>query len=158
MAIVQIITAMTLDGFLPYEDEELFKWVKTDKRGFPFWHDRGTFMLPVGYPMLDLICEKDGKDASCVYTAEISDKKSLELLHRLSIYHLIDEIVVYVLPLTYGKGIAVGNCTDPSCSIVASAVLFTVNPRDSPLHPARKSCKMQDSPDLHFLHRNFLFR
>ena len=107
MAIVQIITAMTLDGFLPYEDEELFKWVKTDKRGFPFWHDRGTFMLPVGYPMLDLICEKDGKDASCVYTAEISDKKSLELLHRLSIYHLIDEIVVYVLPLTYGKGIAV---------------------------------------------------
>ena len=95
MAIVQIITAMTLDGFLPYEDEELFKWVKTDKRGFPFWHDRGTFMLPVGYPMLDLICEKDGKDASCVYTAEISDKKSLELLHRLSIYHLIDEIVVY---------------------------------------------------------------
>ena len=107
MAIVQIITAMTLDGFLPYEDEELFKWVKTDKRGFPVWHDRGTFMLPVGYPMLDLICEKDGKDASCVYTAEISDKKSLELLHRLSIYHLIDEIVVYVLPLTYGKGIAV---------------------------------------------------
>ena len=107
MAIVQIITAMTLDGFLPYEDEELFKWEKTDKRGFPFWHDRGTFMLPVGYPMLDLICEKDGKDASCVYTAEISDKKSLELLHRLSIYHLIDEIVVYVLPLTYGKGIAV---------------------------------------------------
>lgn len=107
MAIVQIITAMTLDGFLPGEDEELFKWVKTDKRGFPFWHDRGTFMLPVGYPMLDLICEKDGKDASCVYTAEISDKKSLELLHRLSIYHLIDEIVVYVLPLTYGKGIAV---------------------------------------------------
>ena len=107
MAIVQIITAMTLDGFLPYEDEELFKWVKTDKRGFPFWHDRGTFMLPVGYPMLDLICEKDGKDASCVYTAEISDKKSLALLHRLSIYHLIDEIVVYVLPLTYGKGIAV---------------------------------------------------
>jgi len=104
MAIVQIITAMTLDGFLPYEDEELFKWVKTDKRGFPFWHDRGTFMLPVGYPMLDLICEKDGKDASCVYTAEISDKKSLELLHRLSIYHLIDEIIIYILPLTTGNG------------------------------------------------------
>lgn len=36
MAKVQIITAMTLDGFLPGEDEELFKWVKTDKQGFPF--------------------------------------------------------------------------------------------------------------------------
>lgn len=107
MAKVQIITAMTLDGFLPGEDEELFKWVKTDKRGFPFWHGRRTFMLPIGYPMLDLICEKDEKDASCIYTAEISDKESLELLHSLSIYHLIDEIVVYILPLTYGKGSAV---------------------------------------------------
>lgn len=104
MAKVQIITAMTLDGFLPGEDEELFKWVKTDKRGFPFWHRRSTFMLPVGYPMLDLICEKD---VSCIYTAEVSDKESLELLHSLSIYHLIDEIVVYILPLTYGKGSAV---------------------------------------------------
>ena len=64
MAKVQIITAMTLDGFLPGEDEELVKWVKTDKRGF-------------------------------------------ELLHSLSIYHLIDEIVVYILPLTYGRGSAV---------------------------------------------------
>lgn len=58
MAKVQIITAMTLDGFLPGEDEELFKWVKTDKRGFPFWHGKSTFMLSIGYPMLDLICER----------------------------------------------------------------------------------------------------
>lgn len=107
MAKVQIITAMTLDGFLPGEDEELFKWVKTDKRGFPFWHGKSTFMLSIGYPMLDLICEKDEKDASCIYTAEISDKESLELLHSLSVYHLIDEIVVYILPLTYGRGSAV---------------------------------------------------
>ena len=104
MAKVQIITAMTLDGFLPGEDEELFRWVKTDKHGFPVWHERSTFMLPVGYPMLDLICEKDEKDASCIYTAEISDEKGLELLHGLSIYHLIDEIIIYILPLTAGKG------------------------------------------------------
>ena len=61
-------------------------------------------MLPSGYPMLDLICEKDEKDASCIYTAEISDEKGLELLHGLSIYHLIDEIIIYILPLTAGKG------------------------------------------------------
>lgn len=58
MAKVQIIMAMKLDGFFLGEDEELFKWVKTDKRGSPFWHGRSTFMLPIGYPMLDLICEK----------------------------------------------------------------------------------------------------
>lgn len=86
MAKVQIIMAMKLDGFFLGEDEELFKWVKTDKRGSSFWHGRSIFMLPIGYPMLDLICEKD---TSCIYTAEISDKESLELLHSLSIYHLI---------------------------------------------------------------------
>lgn len=35
MAIVQIITAMTLDGFLPYEDEELFKWGEDGQAWFP---------------------------------------------------------------------------------------------------------------------------
>ena len=98
---------MTLDGFLPREDEELFKWVKTDRHGFPFWLERSTFVLSAGYPMLDLICEKDEKDSSCIYTAEISDKKGIELLHGLFIYHLVDEIIVYILPLTYGKGTAV---------------------------------------------------
>jgi len=40
----------------------------------------------------------------CIYTVGVSDKNSLELLYDLSIYHLIDEIVVYLLSLTYGKG------------------------------------------------------
>lgn len=97
---------MTLDGFLPEEDEELLQWVNTDKRGFPYWHERSTFTLSPNYPMLDLISEKDSKDASFIYTAEISGKESLDLLHGLSIYHLIDEIIVYILPLTSGRGIA----------------------------------------------------
>lgn len=105
MATIQIITAMTLDGFLSDKDDELLQWVRTDRQGFPFWYERSTFTLPPGYPMLDLICEKEEKDASFVYTAEISGKESLGLLRGLSIYHLIDEIVIYILPLTYGKGI-----------------------------------------------------
>lgn len=104
MATIQIITAVTLDGYLSGEDEELLQWVRTDRQGFPFWHERSTFTLFSGYPMLDLICEKDEKDASFVYTAEISDKESLGLLHGLTIYHLIDEIIIYILPLTAGKG------------------------------------------------------
>lgn len=105
MATIQIITVVTLDGYLPDKDEELLQWVRTERQGFPFWHERSTFTLFPGYPMLDLICEKDGKDASFIYTAEISDRKSLGLLHGLTIYHLIDETVVYILPLTYGKGV-----------------------------------------------------
>ena len=97
---------MTLDGFLPEGEEELTRWLKTDKRGFPFWHERSTFTLLPDYPMLELICDRDDKDDSFVCTAEISGKESLGLLHGLSIYHLIDEIVVYILPLTSGNGIA----------------------------------------------------
>ena len=64
MARIQIITAVTLDGYLPDPNEELLQWVKTDSQGFPFWHERSTFTLFPGYPMLDLICEKDEKPDS----------------------------------------------------------------------------------------------
>lgn len=104
MARIQIITAVTLDGYLPDPNEELLQWVKTDSQGFPFWHERSTFTLFPGYPMLDLICEKDEKPDSFTFTSEISDPKSLDLLHGLSIYHLIDEIIIYILPLTTGNG------------------------------------------------------
>ncbi|WP_199851480.1 hypothetical protein [Parabacteroides pacaensis] len=106
MAKIQVITAITLDGFLPGQDEELLVWVQTDKHGFPYWHERSTFALSPNYPMLDLISEKDNKDDSFTYTAEVSDRESLKLLHGLSVYHLIDEIIVYILPLTSGRGIA----------------------------------------------------
>lgn len=105
MARIQVITAMTLDGFLPEKDEKLLRWVQTDKRGFPYWHERSTFTLPPNYPMLDLISEKDSKDDSFIYTVQITDRESLKLLHGLSLYHLIDEIIVYILPLTSGKGV-----------------------------------------------------
>ena len=55
-------------------------------------------------PNEELICEKDEKPDSFTFTSEISDPKSLDLLHGLSIYHLIDEIIIYILPLTTGNG------------------------------------------------------
>lgn len=36
MAKIQVIMALTLDGFLPHEDEMLMRWVRENKRyGFP---------------------------------------------------------------------------------------------------------------------------
>ena len=40
----------------------------------------------------------------CPYIANSRGPKSLDLLHGLSIYHLIDEIIIYILPLTTGNG------------------------------------------------------
>ena len=41
--------ALTLDGFLPHEDEMLMRWVRENKRyGFPRWQRQATFHI---YPI-----------------------------------------------------------------------------------------------------------
>lgn len=107
MAKVQILIAMTIDGFLPSSMNPLLDWVKMSRDGFTSWHEDCTFPLYPGYPLVDLICEKDTTSASCVYQAEICDETNVELLRGLSLYHLIDEMVIYLLPLVAGKGIHV---------------------------------------------------
>ena len=54
MAKVQIVTVMTLDGFLPEADGKFMQWVRTSSKGFPYWQERSTFRLRPGHPMLDL--------------------------------------------------------------------------------------------------------
>lgn len=51
----------------------------------------------------------------------------------------------------------VGNFTGQLLSKTGLSVSFIANPRDSPLHPARKSCNLQDSPFIHFYSLRFLF-
>lgn len=106
MARIQVVTAMTLDGFLPETAGTLVSWIKNDRRGFPLWRERcSAFILP--HSILDLLCDKDGKDGSFIYLAEIIDLESVELLRGLFLYNLVDEIVVYILPFSTGQGISV---------------------------------------------------
>ena len=89
MAKIQIIAAMTMDGFLPKADENLMQWVMNDTKGFPYWHERSIYRLTPHYPLLDLLAEKHSdKNQSDTYIAEISDKDSIELLRGLSRYNL----------------------------------------------------------------------
>lgn len=97
--------AMTLDGFLPDENHPLMRWVKTYRNGFPYWQERCSFNLPVGYPMLSLIAAKGNKDDSFVYLAEIGHTSQIGLLQALMRYKLADEWFVYLLPLVQGCGI-----------------------------------------------------
>ena len=115
MAKIQIITAVTMDGFLPKADENLMQWVLNDSKGFPYWHERSIYRLVPNYPLLDLLAERDSdKNRSDIYIAEISDKDSIELLRGLSRYNLIDEMVVYILPTIAGKGTPVFDDLTPS--------------------------------------------
>lgn len=95
---------MTLDGFLPDEESLLMKWVKTNKKGFPYWRKHSSFDLPVGYPMLDLISKRNSLETTFIYLAEITDRKKVELLNALELYNIIDEWIVYCLPEIKGNG------------------------------------------------------
>ena len=106
MAKVQVVMATTIDGFLPKEDEELMKWIQIGRQGFPYWREEATFTLYPHYPLLDLMNAKREYDDLCIYIAEISDKDDADFLRGLFLYNMVDEIVLYQLPLSYGKGIS----------------------------------------------------
>ena len=115
MAKIQIIAAMTMDGFLPKADENLMQWVMNDTKGFPYWHERSIYRLLPHYPLLDLLAEKHSdNNNSDTYIAVISAMASIELLRGLSRYNLIDEMVVYILPVIAGKGTPVFDDLTPS--------------------------------------------
>lgn len=107
MAKVQVLIAMTLDGSVPAGTDPLLKWVKGSRHGFPFWYGKHTRMLHTGYPFIDLMCDKDASAPSDIYLAEICDEEGSEFLRGLSLYHLIDEMVIFLLPVI---------CTE-TCSI-----------------------------------------
>lgn len=112
MARIQVVTAITLDGFLPETAEALVSWIRNDRRGFPLWRERcSAFILP--HSILDLLCEKDSRDDSFTYLAEIFEPESVELLRGLFLYNLVDELVVYQLPFSAGQGISVLNTFRP---------------------------------------------
>ena len=106
MAKIQAVIAMTLNGFLPETADTLMSWIRTDKQGFPYWHNRcSAFILP--HSILDLLCEKDRKDDSFIYLAEIIEPESVELLRGLFHYNLVDELIVYLLPFSSERGTSV---------------------------------------------------
>lgn len=106
------MTAITLDGFLPKTAEVLVSWIKNARQGLPQWRERcSAFILP--HSILDLLCEKDSRDDSFTYLAEITEPESVELLRGLFLYELVDELVVYQLPFSAGQGIPVLNTFRP---------------------------------------------
>lgn len=104
MAKVQVIMMLTIDGFLPPANDNLVQWIKTNKKGFMHWRKKGTVSLFPHYPLIDLILDKKKEDNPCIYFAEITNRDSLELFHGLSIYRLVDEIVLYRLPINREEG------------------------------------------------------
>ncbi len=107
MAKLQVLIAMTLNGSVPARNDSLLQWIQNSNDGFPCWRDRYTRMLYPGYPLVDLICDKEQSAPSDIYLAEIYDDSSAELLRGLSLYHLIDEMVIFLLPVISSETVPV---------------------------------------------------
>ncbi len=107
MARIQVVAAASIDGFLPAEHDGWLDWLRTDRRGFKRWREACVRRLYAGYPLVDLICEKEESDEENIYSAEIADAESVELLRGMFLYHIVDEVVLYLLPVTGQGGVRV---------------------------------------------------
>lgn len=106
MAKIQVITALTLDGYLPPSGGKWMEWFRHDREGLPLWLNRCTFTLFPDYPLIDLMCELEGMSGGCTYVAEVTEAGHVNLLRGLSLYGMVDELVVYLLPLLSGGGVS----------------------------------------------------
>lgn len=64
---LQAVVAMTLDGSVPVEGHPIMEWMQSNSQGFRYWRKRSTRQLFPGYPLVDLICEKETADSSTVF-------------------------------------------------------------------------------------------
>ena len=99
-----IIMPVTLDGFLPDKNEELMEWLRTDRNGFPYWEERATFNMYPHYGMLDLMDAKERRDNNCTFFMKVQDEKSAEYAGGVFLFRLADELVIYLLPISYKSG------------------------------------------------------
>ena len=100
---VQIIMPVTLDGFLPDKNEELMEWLRTDRNGFPYWEERATFNMYPHYGMLDLMDAKERHEKTAHFM-KVEDEKSAEYVGGVFLFRLADELVIYLLPISYKSG------------------------------------------------------
>lgn len=81
------------------------RWVRENTRhGFPYWQEKAGMLVCPLYGVMDLtdMVRRYGED--CVCLAAVRDGESAEHACGLFRYNLVDEIVLYLLPLSYGKG------------------------------------------------------
>ena len=83
------------------------EWLKTDRRGFRRWYESCDRRLSDGEPFVDFLCMKDRPDNHATYLAEIYGAGHLHLLRGLFLYHAVDEIVFYLLPVTLRGGVSI---------------------------------------------------
>ena len=79
-------------------------WLKIDRNGFPYWEERAVFNIYPHYGMIDLMDAKERHGNDCTFFMKVEDQKSAEYADGIFLYRLVDELVIYLLPLSYKNG------------------------------------------------------
>ena len=80
------------------------EWLRTDRNGFPYWEERATFNMYPHYGMLDLMDAKERHEKDCTFFMKVEDEKSAEYVDGVFLFRLADELVIYLLPISYKSG------------------------------------------------------
>ena len=68
---------------------------------------KSSFNLFPEYSMMDILAHLDSFTAS--HYTEIYDTNMIEMPRKLAYFNLIDEFILYIFPISYGKGILLYN-------------------------------------------------
>lgn len=81
------------------------QWLMEEPRkGFPYWKEKASFQINELYGIIDLSDMIRRFSADCICQTIIHDKNSADYADGLFQYNLVDEMVLYTLPISYGKG------------------------------------------------------
>lgn len=98
MTKVQVISIVTIDGYLQEKDNEQSVWMENDRNGLLFYRKSADYILPEYASLFSLIHEKEIAKTSYTYLAEALSEPQLPLIRRLFTYRLVDEVILYILP------------------------------------------------------------
>lgn len=107
---IQITATVSSDGYLLPPDAIENRWPFDSKHTLSALRKKADMLLHHNDSLLSLLAEKQ-KACDTIYLAEAT-LQTKELIKGLLLYHLADELIVYISPAEVGKGCAFSELVD----------------------------------------------
>lgn len=107
---IQITATVSSDGYLLPLDAIESRWPFDRKHTLSALRKKADMLLHQNDSLLSLLAEKQ-KVSDAIYLAEATPQTK-ELIKGLLLYHLADELIVYISPAEIGKGCVFSELVD----------------------------------------------
>jgi hypothetical protein len=108
---IQITATVSSDGYLLPSDRIESRWPFDRKYTLSALRRNADILLRKNDSLLSLLAEKQKACDASIYLAEASPETA-DLIKGLLLYHLADELIVYISPSEVGKGYAFFDLVD----------------------------------------------